>query len=417
VKRSRLVVLALLLAAAALLAFAGMAALQGAPAVALPDDPDYRDVGRALELLRRHDPRRSSPGQARTALLTERELEVLLAQGAQRWLQASSRVSLQAAGATVQLSLHVPPNPFGRWLNIELELGETTGLPALESLRVGRLRVPAALAEAATPFVLQRLGLREQARLLVDVVQQVRFMPGQTVVRYAWPGDGSQRVMATLLPAGDLDRLRGHATLLARLAEAEPAGGEIALARLLGPVFELAARRSADGGDAAAENRAALMVLALYANGLGVEALAPAVGAWPRPRPLRLLLAGRDDSPRHFLVSAALAAEGTGALSQAIGLYKEVSDARGGSGFSFTDMATNRAGTRFGQLATEAPRRVQAAVARGVQDHDLVPRLDDLPEFIPEAEFLRRYGGVGSPGYNRLLATIDERIAALPLLH
>ena len=32
----------------------------------------------------------------------------------------------------------------------------------------------------------------------------------------------------------------------------------------------------------------------------------------------------------------------------AIGVYKEVRDSRGGSGFSFNDMAANRAGTRFG---------------------------------------------------------------------
>ena len=45
-----------------------------------------------------------------------------------------------------------------------------------------------------------------------------------------------------------------------------------------------------------------------------------------------------------------------------------------------------------------------------------MPPWHDLPEFLPEAEFLRRYGGVGAPPYNRLLAEIDRRITALPLL-
>jgi hypothetical protein len=35
---------------------------------------------------------------------------------------------------------------------------------------------------------------------------------------------------------------------------------------------------------------------------------------------------------------------------------------------------------------------------------------------MPEPEFVRRFGGVGAPAYNALLADIDRRIAALPLL-
>jgi hypothetical protein len=51
-----------------------------------------------------------------------------------------------------------------------------------------------------------------------------------------------------------------------------------------------------------------------------------------------LRLRGRLDFPQHLLISAALAAEGGGPLADAIGLYKEVADARHGSGFSFNDI-------------------------------------------------------------------------------
>jgi len=210
--------------------------------------------------------------------------------------------------------------------------------------------------------------------------------------------------------------LRAYTERLAALTEREKPAWDVSLVRLLGPMFDLARQRTAAGGDAAAENRAALLVLTLFANGRGMDALVPAARQWPRPRRMRVMLGGREDLPLHFLVSAALAAEGSGPLSQAIGLYKEVADSRGGSGFSFTDMAANRAGTRFGELAVQDPLRLQSALARGVQDSDLVPDASDLPEFMPEAEFLRRFGGVGSPAYNTLLADIDRRIQALPLL-
>ena len=47
--------------------------------------------------------------------------------------------------------------------------------------------------------------------------------------------------------------------------------------------------------------------------------------------------AGRKDFAQHFLASAALAARGDSTLSNAVGLFKEISDTDRGSGFSFTD--------------------------------------------------------------------------------
>jgi len=157
------------------------------------------------------------------------------------------------------------------------------------------------------------------------------------------------------------------------------------------------------------------VVLALFVNGRGVDALLPAARAWPRARPLQVTLGGRDDFPRHLLISAALVVEGTGPLSRAIGVYKEVADARNGSGFSFNDMAANLAGTRLGEWAVAQPQRLQSALARGVQESDVMPPWADLPEFMGEAEFQRRYGGVGAPAYEAMVTEIERRVAALAL--
>ncbi|MBI1991579.1 MAG: hypothetical protein HYS65_18110, partial [Betaproteobacteria bacterium] len=128
--------------------------------------------------------------------------------------------------------------------------------------------------------------------------------------------------------------------------------------------------------------------------------------------------AGREDFPQHFTISAAIAANAGAPLSDAIGLYKEVDDSRGGSGFSFNDIAADRAGTRFGELAAgsrESAMKLQRQVAAGVRDADILPPVSDLPEFMPEAEFKRRYGGIGAPAYKRTMDDIERRIAALPL--
>ena len=178
---------------------------------------------------------------------------MLLGHGAQRWLGAQTRVSLQRGGATVQLSAHLPASPFGRWLNVELRLAETGGLPVIDSCRVGRLPLPAVLAEALLGWAADRVGLSDQVRVATEVIQQVRFQPQQVTVRYAWRSDSTRRVLAALLPAEDQQRLRAYNDRLALLTEREKPSWEVPLQRVLGALFELARQRTAAGGDAVAE--------------------------------------------------------------------------------------------------------------------------------------------------------------------
>ena len=111
-----------------------------------------------------------------------------------------------------------------------------------------------------------------------------------------------------------------------------------------------------------------------------------------------------------------IAAEAGTPLADTVGLWKELADARhGGSGFSFNDLAADRAGTRFGELAVQDPPRLQARIAAGVADADLMPPVDGLPEHLPQAQFVARYGGVGGAADGRLLADIEARIDALPV--
>jgi hypothetical protein len=410
----RLLALTLLaLAAAVLLGLA--AALQDEPAVAEQSPIDHQDVARAVALLRLHDPRHNAFGFASTAVLGERDLDVLLNHGAHRWLGAASHVGLASGRATLRLSLPAAPNPFGRWLNVEVDLVETGALPVIESARLGRLPVPAWLAERAALGLAEQAGLGEELRLAAEVVRRVKFMPQRLLLSYVWRGDTSGRLLEALLSEAEQQRLRAYSDRLVEVAARAVPGWDVSLARLLGPLFELARARTAAGADAASENRAALVVLTLFANGRSVAAVWPGARGWPRARSLRVLLAGRDDSPLHFLVSAALAAEGTSPLSRAIGVYKEVADSRGGSGFSFNDLAADRAGTRFGELAVNDPQRLQARLSRGVGERDFMPEAADLPENMAEPDFVRRYGGVGAPRYGAMLAEIERRVGSLAL--
>lgn len=414
-----------MLAAAALplvVALAGLvavaAALQHEPAVSLQAEPVAEDVARALSLVRAHDPRRTPPGRVNALRLSERDIEVLLNHAAlRRYSPSAGSLSLLRGAAVLRASVYMPANPFGRWLNVELRLRETGGLPALDSLQVGTLPLPAWVGERALHWAAAQAGLQAQWQAAGDVVRRVSFAPRELSVVYAWQGDSTERLLDGLVPPEQQQRLRAYAEHLAAVTARQGPDWQVALPPLVAPMFQLARQRSAaPGADAAAENRAALVVLTLYVNGRGLGTLMPAARAWPQPRLLQVTLDGRADFPRHLLVSAALAAEGTSPLSRAIGVYKELADSRGGSGFSFNDMAANRAGIRLGELAVSEPQRLQAALAAVQKDGELMPPWQDLAEFMDEASFVQRYGGVGAPAYEAQLQEIDRRVAALAVL-
>jgi hypothetical protein len=220
-------------------------------------------------------------------------------------------------------------------------------------------------------------------------------------------------VAAWVVPPAQAERLKiYHEALRTTLM---PLRGPQDLGVVLTPMFALAQQRTAAGGDAAAENRAALMALAAHAVERHPGAWLAAARTWPRVPARGLRLDGRKDFPIHLLVSATLAAEGGGPLADALGLLKEVDDAEHGSGFSFNDIAVNRAGARLGELAVHEPIRLQTALARPVTARDLVPDVSDLPEFMSEAEFVARFGGVGAAPYRAQVAEIEARVRAMPL--
>jgi uncharacterized protein YfiM (DUF2279 family) len=133
---------------------------------------------------------------------------------------------------------------------------------------------------------------------------------------------------------------------------------------------------------------------------------------------VRITLAGRHDLAQHFVISATLAAWSGEPVADAIGLYKELDDARRGSGFSFVDLAADRAGTRFGEILARNPGRLAEQLASGLSEHDLLPSVGDLPEYLDAERFRREYESPNSPRFKAMTGTSKppEQPAPLPPL-
>ena len=374
-------------------------------------------IERAQRLLERNDPRRMRPGVLRTMVLSQEDLELAANYLASRYARGAARLELLDGTATLRATFELPANPLGRYVNLDAALVEGSRLPTVDHLRVGRVPVPAFLCNWLLRSGLARFEGSSDYAIAADVIKKVSATPGMLQVAFEWSDAAASQIKSALVPVEDQARWRAYQARLVELAAAPGPVRALAFEQLLQPMLQLAQQRAA-GGHAADEHRAMLVVLTFYVNGKGLAALVPSARTWPLPAHRTVTLAGRTDLPQHFTVSAALAATAGSPLSDAVGLYKEVDDARVGSGFSFADIAADRAGTRFGELATSTgagSARLQPLVARGLQESDLLPEVRDLPEFMTEAEFKRRFGGIGQPPYRQLLGEIERRIAALPL--
>jgi len=389
---------------------------QDAPSIVRDVRLTPRDIERAKRIIAQHDPRKTKSGGPRTVAISEQELDLMLNYAATRIGKGAARAALRPGTVRLQASAEIPQSPFGHYLNIDATLRQTGTLPRFDALQIGRLPVPATVADYLLREGLRRMAATDRGDLAADIVKGASIANGRLTVTYVWSSEIEKRARTVLLPAADRARLRAYHDRLVETVAREPK--KVSLAVLLPPMFRTVLERGA-GGDVVAENRAAILVLAFYANGTGLATIAPAAAQWPKAARRTVTLADRSDFSKHFLVSAAIAAEAGGPLADAVGLHKEINDSRGGSGFSFNDIGADRAGTRFGEIASQSPeraRKLAQALASGVKESDFMPDVADLPEFMSEAEFKRRYGGIGGPGYNKMMATIEARVASRPLL-
>ncbi|MBW8329169.1 MAG: hypothetical protein K0M48_08500 [Thiobacillus sp.] len=392
--------------------------LDDAPAIEPPSEFRRTDLAWIKSLFQKHDPRRQTPDVIQTIQLDEAELNRLLNYAVELRQVNGIAAELTPGLATLTATLAVPSNPFGRYLNLTAEVADVPNGIRIQSLQLGSLPLPGTLADNMARLAHRWLRRDETYTSLADAFSQVNFDENQATLDYRWHPElltQLERKSAELLIAPeDQARMLGYAEKLDALLKPHSRGSTVPLVSVIAPLFDHAQQNS---GDAAEENRAALTALAAYLSGISLPRLLEGDSKSIRRAPRVLLsLHGRRDFAEHFMISAALTVNGGSRLANAIGLIKEEEDANKGSGFSFTDLAANRAGVRLGERATgEAAAQVRQRLAAARSDADLLPDFRDLPEFMPQAEFNRRYGPIGSPRYLKIIDRIDARIDAHPL--
>jgi len=319
--------------------------------------------------------------------------------------------------ATINATLSVPANPFGRYLNVTAEVAEAPGGIQIQSLQLGSLPLPGALADWVARLFHHQL-LRDQTyAAMADAFSRVEFGENQATLDYRWNPELLTRLerksVELLIPLEDQARMLVYAGQLNTLLKPYPHGSTIPLVSITSPLFEQACNPVATRVSKTV--RHSLQLPPILAGSACPSCCKATAARFTAHRRI-VIVYGRRDLAEHFTLSAAISINGGSQLANAIGLFKEEEDAGKGSGFSFTDLAADRAGVRLGERATgDAATRVLQQLAAARTDADLMPDIRDLPEFMPQAEFDRRFGPVGSARYQRVIEDIDARLDAHPL--
>lgn len=368
-------------------------------------------VAEAKRLLASNDPRRLQRGDQRTAAIPAALIDEAVNYLASRLLGRGS-FTLAEETAEVRLTATLPVIPGPRFVNLRLVFREGQGEARIVAASIGSLPIPSLLAEVLSTAAIRAVGFAPDWQLAQQAIRRLDFEPDRGIVRvsYTWDPGLVDRAVSLAFTAHEVARIKAAQHALVSLLEQHSPRARVSLVTVLGPLL---VRPGEGTGE---QRRAALFVLASYLSEKNLAIVLPEARQWPRPRPVKLTLLGRHDSAQHFAISAALAAWAGEPAANAIGLYKEIEDSQaGGSGFSFADLAADRAGTRFGELVVADSPRLHEALRGPLREGDLLPSLAGLPENLPEAEFARRYGARDNAAYRQMASEIEGRLAALSL--
>ncbi|GAC19050.1 hypothetical protein [Paraglaciecola arctica] len=338
--------------------------------------------------------------------------------------QINGQVHITANSTSILASYQLPKNPIGQYLNIDVLLLPGPGIK-VSHVKLGAIKVPGNFAlstliylanwytnsDIASQFVQQVESVSMSERQIqLSVLPLAQFLKELNDVKQGVGGNSDEEM-----------RFRTayylkHLSLLGVAKRSSPQS----LAKYIGPVFSKAKRRS-NYETAPKENEAAIMALAIFA---GHHRFANLVGdvqpkkgraAMPNAMPT---LAHRTDLNQHFIFSAAIKILSEQGLSIAIGEFKELMDrSNDGSGYSFVDLAADFAGVEFAIAATSASSAVsvQNILAGEPDEHLFFPSIEGLPEGLSKGGFSQKFTEVDSPEYLKMVQSINQRIADLPI--
>ncbi|MEQ1528091.1 MAG: hypothetical protein ABL925_02165 [Methylococcales bacterium] len=373
------------------------------------------DISRAKKIL--HEGSKTRPDEIGTIELTESDLNLAGNYLLNRYSKSAVHIEIKNNKVRFTVTMTLPKNQLGDYLNISFRLGNENNndLPGITKFKVGKLLLPAKLAAFVIDNVVRHTSLNEYFILATRPIKAVKIGDKSLTITYHSSLESLIQAKNFLTHKNENPAQSIYQQKLIDIVNQHDPAWRLSLADLLKPLFALAYQRSTDA-TAIDENRSVIITVNDYVNQVETGKFIALPKSTNKQYPA--FIYKRIDLAQHFIGSAAIVVSANGQVAKVIGEEKELSDAQIGSGFSFIDLAADRAGTRFGELATASPekaRKVQKIMAHINDYKEFMPDVLDLPEHMNENEFKQRFQAINSPAYQEVSKIIDSRIAALPI--
>lgn len=397
--------------------------IQRDPLVEESESAIFDDIGDAKDVLKRFDPRMMSASSETKVSVTATEVSKAVGAAFARFSSVRTKVETRYNGVWLggTAKLPIPDTFLGRYLNVEALIAESDEELVVSELSIGSLPIPSWIIKPFTVFALDWFIGDGKGEPVYASIRSVKINGDLITVAFQPPPNLVADVKAAAGAAihfGNAEAVRAYYRVIADISRRQV---PTSLASYMGPLFAVAEERSKTKSPVD-ENRAAILALAMYFGDSRFELLLRDVktsdisdGDFDTGE---VKLERRHDWVQHFVTTAGIQVAAGSGISNLIGEAKEVNDAEGPSGFSFTDIAADRAGVRFAEVATRSEssaRKLQRALSAGASESDFFPRVGDLPEGLSEADFKSAYGDLDTPTYNTMIRKIDRRIEEVAL--
>lgn len=388
---------------------------QVTPQVAHQVERKAKELQFAISYLRLH-----------TISFSEDEITKMFAVAARAIPHLSGDARITAQSSEIRVTFRLLEN--ARYINLRLGLPASSQGLVIDHLTIGGLSLHGENAYALIERLANFAFGGDEGTALLKTIKQVRTKGSRLLITYQPTPHLDEKVAAAArrlqpwheeMTTADVEAIRYHYKQLCNSYKRTPA---ISLAAPLSDGLALAMARATSPEQAATENRAALLAMAIF---FGTERFNTLINAIDNNtlkqckfNAPRTTLAGRNDLALHFIYSAAIKILTDTQTSFAVGELKEMLDSlQGGSGFSFIDLTADQTGIRFAELAItpQSARQLQQIAAELRDERRFFPNIKGLPESIPQWVFEQQYGGTGGDYYIQQFDEINKRIDAVAI--
>lgn len=335
-----------------------------------------------------------------------------------------AKSAINSSSANIDMTYVIEISDFKRFINLQIIIESGEGF-SVEKVLVGKVSYPGWLAKAITKYSLNLYTKSKIATEVLNSIDSVAINENAIQVKI----NAVDKVIAELMHIDtgepserDLELEKYTLLFLNELIDFESrrSSEQVSLNHYISFVFQRAKQHSNDN-NLILINEAAILSLAIFAGDTRFSQLfsnLPHDAGNARQLQSKPTLAARTDLAQHFIISAALQIISRKNIALAIGEFKELMDrSPSGTGYSFVDLAADRAGVEFAEQATNdlKAKLIQQRLSSGISEDAYLPKLNGLAEGLHKQAFIEKYKQVDSAEYRKDVNLIKARIRRLAL--